>query len=332
LLLLLLLVVLLPHVRCQLQCNAVSRQKRISIASPAAGQLSSLDSCQYAVAAWSAQVCQVRIDFERLELPAPRLNASSQTLQCVDYLQLQRFQLCGRNNGQHLYVQLQQGEQLKLHFKLASHSAQSAWQLTLTQLECPAAPKQQTRRMLPPLLSSLLPRSIFGSQQLFPALRAPTLADLQLLAPLGCDQYLRSASGGIVSFNFAGGVYMPSMKYSICIAGNSNQEISYNIQHFALSKFDSNATGAGYDADCHSTVQTTGRAMDYLLIANSYLASNPAVQPTYYCGHGLAGQQLIARAPFIIHFSSDAQSSASETGFQLTYALRQAAATQSNLI
>ncbi|XP_064540516.1 uncharacterized protein LOC135429945 [Drosophila montana] len=329
-----------PAVRCQLQCNAMSstRQKRIVIHNPAAEQLNKLDSCQYEVAPWSAQVCQVRIDFERLELPQPRLNASTQLLECVDFVQVQRFQLCGRNNGQHLYVQLQRGQTLKLHFKLGSHSPQSTWQLTLTQLECPqhtrqpaaaaAAAPVPTARPLLPFLRNLLPRTIFGGNagagpavQLFQTLTAPSQADLELLAPLGCDQYWRSSSGGIVSFNFAGGVYMPDLKYTICVAGAANQEISYNIEHFALSKFN-DAPGAGYDMDCHSTVRTLGRASDYLLIPNSYMANNQALQPTYYCGNDLAGNKLIARPPFVMYFSSDAQTSASETGFQLTYAVQ----------
>lgn len=343
---LLLLMYSFAPVDCQLQCNAASsmRQKRIVIRSPVARELSVLDSCQYEVAAWSSQVCQVRIDIERLELPQPRLNATSQLLECVDFMRVQRFQLCGRNNGQHLYVQLQRGQTLKLHFSLGSHSTQSTWQLTLTQLECPqntlAMAKQQqpdtnasqlpTVRTLLPFLSNLLPRTIFGGNsgngpaaQLIQTLTAPSAADLELLAPLGCDQYYRSSTGGIASFNFAGGIYMPNMRYAICVAGAANTEISYTLDHFSLSKSSGSASGPGYDEDCHSTVKTLGRSMDYLLIANSYVASNQALQPTYYCGNQVVGSKLIAYPPFVIHFSSDAQSNASETGFQISYTVRQ---------
>ncbi|KAH8378063.1 hypothetical protein KR093_008962 [Drosophila rubida] len=350
--LLLLQLLWLAAVECQLQCNAASstRQKRIVIRSPAARELNVLDSCHYEVAAWSSQVCQVRIDIERLELPQPRLNATSQLLECGDFLQVQRFRLCGRNNGQHLYVQLQRGQPLKLHFSLASHSPATTWQLTLTQLECPAntlamAKQQQqassepvgqvaTVRPLLPFLSNLLPRTIFGGNsngngpaaQLIQTLTAPLAADLELLAPLGCDQYYRSSNGGIASFNFAGGIYMPTMRYAICVAGGANTEISYTLDHFALSKSGGATPGPGFDEDCHSTVSTLGRAADYLLIANSYVANNQALQPTYYCGNQPAGSRLIARPPFVIHFSSDAQANASETGFQLTYTVRQSQA------
>lgn len=260
---LLALLVLLPAARSvELQCNGIasSRQKRIVIRSPTARQLSELDSCQYEVAPWSTQVCQVRIDIERLELPQPRLNASSNggvgELQCMDFLQVQRFRLCGRNNGQHLYVTLQQGQTLKLHFSLTSHWAQATWQLTLTQLECPsnmlpmASVQQQqqpllssasnalqlptVRPMLPFLSNLLAPRTIFGGNsgngpaaQLLQTLRAPSPADMELLAPLGCDQYYRSSSGGIASFNFAGGIYMPNMRYTMCVAGAANSEIRW---------------------------------------------------------------------------------------------------------
>ncbi|XP_060667092.1 uncharacterized protein LOC132799008 [Drosophila nasuta] len=347
-LLLMLQLCCLAAVDCQLQCNARTsiRQKRIVLRSPAARELSTLDSCQYEVAAWSSQVCQVRIDIERLELPQPRLNASSQVLECADFLQVQRFQLCGRNNGQHLYVQLPRGQALKLHFSLASHSPSTTWQLTLTQLECPAntlamAKQQQqqqstnvpTVRTMLPFFSNLLPRTIFGGNsgngpaaQLIQTLTAPSAADLELLAPLGCDQYYRSTTGGIASFNFAGGIYMPNMRYAICVAGAANTEISLSLDHFALSKSTGDALGPGYDEDCHSTVRTLGRAADYLMIANSYVANNQALQPTYYCGNQPAGSRLIARPPFVIHFSSDAQTNASETGFQLTYTVRQSEA------
>lgn len=249
---------LLVACNAQLHCNAVasSRQKRIVIRSPATRQLSELDSCQYELAPWSTQVCQVRIDIERLELPQPRLNSSGssgeQQLQCMDFLQVQRFRLCGRNNGQHLYVPLQQGQTLKLHFSLSSRWAQATWQMTLTQLECPASMsnvgQQQQQQVSPlaalqlptvrpmlPFLNNLLPRTIFGGNtgnsgsgpaaQLLQTLRAPSAADLELLAPLGCDQYYRSSSGGIASFNFAGGIYMPNMRYTICVAGAANSEI-----------------------------------------------------------------------------------------------------------
>jgi len=63
--------------------------------------------------------------------------------------------------------------------------------------------------------------------------------------------------------------------------------------------------------------------MDYLLIANSYVANNPALQPTYYCGNQVVGSKVIAYPPFVIHFSSDAQTNASETGFQISYTVRQ---------
>ncbi|XP_001961672.3 uncharacterized protein LOC6497898 [Drosophila ananassae] len=336
-------------VRCQtVSCNLGTsvRQKRIVIRSPATGELAKLDSCQYRVAPWSSQVCQVRVDFERLDLPQPQLNATTQLLECRAFVQIQRFRLCGRSNGQHLYFPLRRGQELQLLFRLASGlSGQSSWQLTLTQLECPLesaavatrrpAVQLPTVRPILPFLGNLLPRTIFGGQsglgsgsgpaaQLIQSLTSPSMADLELLAPLGCDQYFRTQTGGIVSFNFAGGIYMPSTRYSICIKGAADDEIRYKIDHFALSKANSDAPGPAYDTDCRSTVKTTGRVSDYLSIPNAFMVSRPELQASFYCGSNLSGQELVARPPFVMHFSSDAQSSASETGFQLTYAVRQA--------
>lgn len=99
---------------------------------------------------------------------------------------------------------------------------------------------------------------------------------------------------------------------------------SYKIDHFELSKANSQQPGPAYDSDCRSTVRTPGRVSDYLSVPNSYLVSQPELQATHYCGSGLAGQELIARPPFLLLFASDAQSSASETGFQLSYTVRRA--------
>ncbi|EDW77276.1 uncharacterized protein Dwil_GK18174 [Drosophila willistoni] len=335
---------------CQLQCNSgrAQRQKRIAIQSPSGVQLSGLDHCQYEVTPWSNQVCQVRIDFVRLELEQPQLNATSQMLECVDFLQVQqRFRICGKNNGQHLYVPLQRGQVLQLLFTLATRSPQSVWQLTLTQLECPDSMLPSSREMDPavfampvqvsglPSLQNLLPRTIFGGQsgigsgngpaaQLIQTLRSPSRNDLEMLAPLGCDQYWQTTTGKIVSFNFGSDNYVPNMKYSICIKGMANNEISYTIDHLSLSKTNNiDVAGVGYDADCQSLVSTVGHSSDYLLIPNSYMVNNAALRPTYYCGNGLTAEKLIARPPFVIYFSSDAQTSASETGFQLTYTVQQ---------
>ncbi|KAH8273710.1 hypothetical protein KR018_010263 [Drosophila ironensis] len=321
-------------------CNSGTslRQKRIVIRSPTA-ELAKLDSCQYRVAQWSGQVCQVRVDFERLELPQPTLNATSQALECRDFLQIQRFRLCGRNTGQHLYFPLRAGQELQLLFQFGSgnlHGQSVSWHLTLNQLECPRdtaalatrQPLLPTVRPILPFLGNLMPRTIFGSgsgpaAQLIQTLTSPSVADLELLAPLGCDQYFRTQTGGIVSFNFAGGIYMPNTRYSICVKGAADEEISYKIDHFDLSKGNTVAQGPGYDTDCRSTVITAGRMSDYLSIHGARLVGQPELQASDYCGNGLSGQELVARPPFVIHFSSDSQSRASETGFQLTYTVRQ---------
>ncbi|XP_017132191.1 uncharacterized protein LOC108149261 [Drosophila elegans] len=348
----LVLLAIFAPVRCQVACNAPSgavRQKRLVVRSPAAGELAKLDTCQIRVAPWSAQVCQVRVDFERLELPQPQLNANSGLLECVDYLQIQHFRLCGRNSGQHLYLPISRGQELQLLFRLAtSLGRQSTWQMTLTQLECPRdsaslsvsqpeLPPQSppTVRPILPFFGNLLPRTIFGGQsgigsgsgpaaQLIQSLTSPSLADLELLAPLGCDQYYRTTTGGIVSFNFAGGIYMPNMKYSICVKGAADSEISYKIDHFELSTANSEQPGPAYDTECRSTVLTPLRVSDYLVIPDARMVGRPELQATYYCGNGLTGQELVARPPFVLRFASDSQSSDSETGFQLTYTVRRA--------
>ncbi|KAH8407629.1 hypothetical protein KR222_008258, partial [Zaprionus bogoriensis] len=303
-------------------CGTTTRLKRTIIRNPA---VFSSDTCQYTIEAYSANVQQLRIDFEQFELQQPVVSATDERLlECQDYFEAGSFKLCGVNAGQHLYLPFNVAsgiDQITLSFTLPSRWAQTSWRLIVTQLEGPPAGSKRRSSTLSGLAggtNSLQDiRSIFASHH----------ADYELLAPAGCQQYYTELTGSIRSFNYQASVgtsypYMPDLSYTICIKSTASASmIEYNFSKFAMSL--QTGEGEGYDAACHATVHTPGRQEDYLLIPQSILARNAAYQPTYYCG---TNDNLVVYAspPYMLHFSSDEMTidPAQETGFSLTYRLR----------
>ncbi|EDW08662.1 uncharacterized protein LOC6578824 [Drosophila mojavensis] len=301
-------------------CGTTTRLKRTIIRNPATF---TTNICQYTIEAYSANVQQLRIDFEQFELQQPTFSATDdRLLECQDYFEAGSFKLCGMNAGQHLYLPFNVAagiDQITLTFSVPSRWQQSNWRLIVTQLEAPQASSKRKTSMLGGLggsgnsLQDL--RSIFASHH----------ADYELLAPAGCQQYYTELTGTIRSFNYQptmGSVYMPETSYTICIKSTpSASMIEYSFNRLAMSL--QTGEGEGYDEACHATVHTPGRQEDYLLIPQSLLARNTAYQPTYYCG---INENFIVYAspPYMIHFSSDEMTldATQETGFSLTYRLR----------
>lgn len=301
-------------------CGTTTRLKRTLIRNPASF---SSDICTYTIEAYSANVQQLRIDFEQFELPQPVASATDERLlECKDFFEAGKFKLCGVNPGQHFYLPFNVAagmDQITLTFSVPTRWQQTSWRMIVTQLE---APQANTRRRATAFggfggnsnsLQDL--RNIFASHH----------ADYDLLAPAGCDQYYTELTGNIRSFNHQptmGYPYMSDSSYTICIKSTpSASMIEYNFNKFSMSVQTEDVEG--YDEACHATVHTMGRQEDYLLIPQSILARNAAYQPTYYCG---ANDNLVVYAspPYFLHFSSDEMTldSTQETGFSLTYRLR----------
>lgn len=299
-----------------LQCNGVSKLKRTIIKNPA---LFTMDPCVYTIQAFSPSVCQLLIEFQRFELQPPTLNMNS--LECGDNLSIGDFILCGDNTAQHLYIPFNVANgvsEIPLTFNLPNRWSQSVWRMVITQLECPAVPKKRSQTFMPFVNGNNLQnlRSIFSSHN---------NNDLDMLAPTGCNQYFTQLTGNIKSFNFkddGSSYYLSNMNYVICIKPVPGATmIEYQALKFSMSnEID---TSIGYDGDCHSTVQTSGRREDYLMIPQSYVASSLSVLPTYYCGTSLQTRPaLVASAPFVIYFSSDGYTDDTETGFNINYRIR----------
>ncbi|XP_075167945.1 uncharacterized protein LOC142240117 [Haematobia irritans] len=300
-----------------LQCGGISKLKRTIIKNPST---ITSDRCEYRIQAFNANVCQLLIEFQRCELQPPTYNPNTHTQECEDQLQIGDFNLCGDNSGQHLYIPFHVNsgiDEIILAFNLPNRWPKSHWRLVITQLECPAI-KKRSQSFMPFVNGKNLPslRNIFSSHH---------GNDMDLLAPPGCHQYFTRMTDTIKSFNFkedGTAYYLPNMNYVICIRPIPGATmIEYQATHFSMSN--EVTTSAGYDNDCHSTVQTEGRREDYLMIPQSFVANSLNILPTYYCGTSLQTRpSLIASPPFIMYFSSDGITDESETGFSITYRIR----------
>eukprot|EP00090_Calanus_glacialis_P015042 TRINITY_DN23916_c0_g1_i1.p1 TRINITY_DN23916_c0_g1~~TRINITY_DN23916_c0_g1_i1.p1 ORF type:complete len:681 (+),score=97.98 TRINITY_DN23916_c0_g1_i1:151-2193(+) len=174
--------------------------------------------------------CQVRVDFVDTDMLAPKDGS------CIDQeltiqgtiwpLGVQSF--CGRNDGQHFYIEVKQDSVLSyLKFTVSTKTRKDfKWGLWITQLRCND--------------------------------------DSNLLAPSGCFQYHFRIQDVITSFNYAGGQYYSNQNYRICILA-SNGKCAIKIETdgpFMLEKFFNYKTFPY----TRSGVSSTYCVRDYILI------------------------------------------------------------------
>ncbi|XP_061401827.1 uncharacterized protein LOC133337632 [Musca vetustissima] len=298
------------------KCNGVSKSKQTIIKNP---PTLAEDSCVYHIRPYSPNVCQLLVEFKEFELQQPVLDPQTLRLECGDHLEIGDFSLCGDNTGQHLYLpfNVAKGEkEIALTFNLPHRWSSSKWHLIVTQLECPVHKRLGQR---------LLDEVLMDGRTILSAMASDSSHDWELLAPTGCNQYFTKTVGTIKSFNFkndGSSRYLPNMKYVICIkAVNGATIIEYQATKFSLSN--EIESSAGYDGDCHSTIQTDGRREDYLMIPQSYVANSMNILPTYYCGTSMQTRpDVIASAPFNLLFTSDSITDETETGFSINYRIR----------
>jgi len=135
----------------------------------------------------SADIVQVRIDFDDFEISAPMMGDCTNdtlTITGADSVTHKNLptNLCGVLTGHHIYLSLKTVDHVQLTLKIASLGTQK-WKLHIT---------------------------YYDSSQ------------TDYLAPRGCLQYFRQDMGTITSFNSAGGSpeLLNDHMYSICIAGS----------------------------------------------------------------------------------------------------------------
>uniref|UniRef100_A0A1A9V8L7 CUB domain-containing protein n=1 Tax=Glossina austeni TaxID=7395 RepID=A0A1A9V8L7_GLOAU len=315
----------------KVDCNSITKDKRVVIKS--ASLQKTPNFCSYRIQPFSTQVCQVLIEFKTLELQPPILEATQSSLECEDHVVIGDFMLCGENSGQHLYVPFDGNNddtELIIKFALPNKWSQSQWHLILTQLECPktSADKKRSPSYMPFINSNNLDnlRTMFTIP--YNSNNKNTLGDIDLLAPLGCNQYFTQSEGQIKSFNYkpdGSGYYLSKMNYVICIKPvKAAKMIRYQVEKFSLSK--QNTEEPGFDNNCHSYKQADGddRHEDYLMIPQSSLTTNGSIiMATHYCGQSLGkGSSVIASPPYVLYFSSDGHSNEEESGFLINYSFK----------
>jgi len=168
-------------------------------------------SCNFNIEV-SKKVCQLRVDFEDFEIPGPDLSGV-----CLNTNNFKIYAasspsgilggtsqsgLCGINRGQHLYVSVQPGDVVQMHFTLSGIGAvpaatfislnsdlQYKWNLKVTQVEC----------------------------------SSDDTGMAALEAPSGCLQYFRGNFGTMSSFGMDGtNAFAPDQNYYICIAQDAD--------------------------------------------------------------------------------------------------------------
>jgi len=165
-------------------------------------------------------------------------------------------EICGRNTGQHMYLELggEEGDTAKLTFTFTDTSNIRTWDIKVTQLECfsPSAP------------------------------------------PVGCLQYNTASTGRITTFNFddSDSTHLANQQYSYCIRPALGMCcVRYSVcsddNSFSLHAAEVVATEkAMLDGDCHDDTPG-GSRKDYItIIGATTTCTRGAVQPVFsrFCG------------------------------------------------
>jgi len=286
-------------------------------------------------------VCQVRLDFVDFELPAPgpdgRCDSNNNFKLYGPYNPKgllggdEQNGLCGLNQGQHLYVQVDPGNIVQLHFTLSgtgtipnslitslTSQASYKWNLKITQIECG------------------------GDNEAMKMLEAPT----------GCLQYFQDSYGTISSFNLDGtSLFAPSQDYYVCLGLDPEDSrnacgVELRAQTFGLpvgptdGALVENLNGDGQIPECQlGTVLINSLDPEKLMqccvapgsasIAMVAQDTNPPEQLRYhYCGIrlGPSNQVVSIPQPYMLNVRSpswdhnrDVSSNAYAVGFQLIY-------------
>jgi len=279
-------------------------------------------SCGLTVTA-RPRVCQIRVDFIDFVLPAPnsdgRCNPSKMFTVFAPYSPNgilggdEDNGICGRNAGQHMYIPVQEGDEVRLFFSLTGNRETNfRWHLKITQVEC-------------------------GSDN----------TEMSMLeAPLGCLQYFPADSGTISSFNMDGmNRFSPSQNYHICFRDTHDIRVSCGVELRSilfglptLEGWDVNVDPKvllpGVTTPCDAgTVTVTKTAadtwtqccVDNTAASLSVLALDGDERRFHFCGKKLGSTDAITvlKPPFSINVRSPVWGNDElpdwATGFQLRY-------------
>ncbi|XP_049856438.1 uncharacterized protein LOC126336612 [Schistocerca gregaria] len=288
--------------------------------------------CTYQVDVMSRDVCQIRLDFDEFRIAPPTLR-TREPLQTTPYycindsftvtspLSGQRglgfSSLCGRNDGQHIYIPVnasQGASSVSLSFNLADRNSTSGsslptptWRIRITQLECPGSPYDYST--FTAAVASLAQQHL----QKF----SPPYVDFHLLAPPGCLQYYTERRGTYMSFNYntpgsPDSQYIAEMHYAICFRRTADAcGIQHTAETFNMGGYNTSSTMT--DDACND--------FDYLFVPDGRWQGTARADK--FCGDSLLGETVtsISPGPFYVVFNSDSQLDIinSESGFRIDY-------------
>ncbi|GLV36270.1 uncharacterized protein CBL_08763 [Carabus blaptoides fortunei] len=226
-------------------------------------------SCTYTVNVENQNICQMRIDFEEMNLalpqqptvpigitPEPAYSCTNEYFQVIspsiNYIPI----ICGNNIGQHMYVPINTTigvSQMTMRIGVdTTQGTNRNWRIKVTQIECPGPFKHQK-----PLRVN---------------------EDSKIRAPDGCLQYYYTPTGEVRSFGYdnstgtaTNSLYPGNMDYAICF--------KRNMDTCGL-EFTSNKFILGTGTDCTMT--------DYVYVPGSPRSEQSASPGTAtsdkYCG------------------------------------------------
>ncbi|XP_053648169.1 uncharacterized protein [Cherax quadricarinatus] len=166
------------------QCGStVSRNSTYLVNDGYPTTFNAINNCQYTIEKVSADVCQLRLDFEVLRLVGPdnTTQCSDDTLAVTGASGANPSVICGDNSGQHMYLGLASGTRAaRVNIATTTTGYDRSWRIKVIQIPC-SSPSR---------------------------------------APPNCLQYYTEYSGTVKSFNFqtaGGGKQLANQLYTACI-------------------------------------------------------------------------------------------------------------------
>jgi len=203
---------------------------------------STAGTCEWTIDKCQNNICQIRLDFETMEIADPEVSATTTGLCSSDSFQGFQAQtgadtplICGLNTGQHIYLDAASStsNEARIRFTLGGTFA-AQWNILVTMIECSS----------------------------------------QRLPPTGCLQYFTGTTGTVSSFNLRDGcsghpcTHLLSQQYTSCIRQESGycsigwREPADTNNHLHLTGGSTRET-SGTGGFCDQTVSNRG---DYVII------------------------------------------------------------------
>jgi len=136
-------------------------------------------SCSFSVSPLSADICQLRLDFDNFDITetSPADGTCVDTFDVTSGSSRDYYALCGTLTGQHVYIETgRKTSDQTLAFTIATTSTVATWRVKVNQVECYSTSK----------------------------------------APIDCLQYYTGASGSVASLNYPTTI-LSGVTYDICV-------------------------------------------------------------------------------------------------------------------